>query len=279
MQLASIEDLTKYRASCGAKRIGFVPTMGALHTGHQSLIHLAIAHCDVVIVSIFVNPTQFSPDEDYDQYPRPLDDDLKKCIEWGANAVFTPQKDDVYPESTSANYTPNPNIAEVMCGKSRPHFFYGVCNVVERLFALIKPTHAFFGDKDLQQRVIIEHMVHDLKLNIKIIAAPIARDENGMALSSRNRYLDDAQYNKSLAIFKTLHDACIKARDFAWDSFQIRQFVAAQIEARGLRGDYVEVFRPSTGQIVSGELNKGDYCCVAVFCGDTRLIDNKKLNI
>ena len=122
-------------------------------------------------------------------------------------------------------------------------------------------------------------MVNNLNLNIKIITAPIVRDENGMALSSRNQYLDNAQYKKSLAIFKTLHDASIKARDLAWDSYQIRQFVAAQIEARGLRGDYVEIFRPSTGEVVSGHLNNGDYCCVAVFCGETRLIDNRKLNI
>ena len=279
MQLASIEALTKFRSNCGSKTVGFVPTMGALHAGHQSLIQLAGDHCDVVIVSIFVNPTQFAPHEDFDKYPRELDDDLKKCIEWGANAIFTPQTEDVYPESNHANYIPSPNIAEVMCGKTRPHFFYGVCNVVERLFALVKPTHAFFGDKDVQQRVIIEQMVNNLNLNIKIITAPIVRDENGMALSSRNQYLDNAQYKKSLAIFKTLHDASIKARDLAWDSYQIRQFVAAQIEARGLRGDYVEIFRPSTGEVVSGHLNNGDYCCVAVFCGETRLIDNRKLNI
>ena len=279
MQLASIQALTKFRSSCRSKTEGFVPTMGALHAGHQSLIQLAVNHCDVVIVSIFVNPTQFAPHEDFDQYPRALDDDLKKCIEWGASAIFTPQIEDVYPESTSANYTPSPNIAEVMCGKSRPHFFYGVCNVVERLFALVRPTHAFFGDKDVQQRVIIERMVNDLDLNINIIAAPIVRDENGMALSSRNQYLDNAQYEKSLVIFKTLHDASIKARDLAWGSYQIRQFVAAQIEARGLKGDYVEIFRPSSGEIISGSLKHGDYCCVAVFCGDTRLIDNRKLNL
>ncbi|MEK9727563.1 MAG: pantoate--beta-alanine ligase [Candidatus Margulisiibacteriota bacterium] len=255
--------------------IGFVPTMGALHEGHRSLIQYAKSITPYVVVSIFVNPTQFAPHEDFDQYPRSLDTDLNQCRDWGVDMVFTPSENDIYPNhDRHPNYKPHPAVSTILCGKSRPHFFGGVCNVVERLFSIVKPTHAFFGNKDLQQRVIIEQMVRDLNLNVTIVPCPIIRDENGLALSSRNQYLSKQDYQKALAIPQALNTLKLMIKEKQWNSFQARQFMAAQLEARGLRGDYVEIFRPTESSLVNGDIESGDYCCIAVYCGDVRLIDN-----
>ena len=279
INVESASELKNLRAKFAEKTVGFVPTMGALHEGHQSLIQLALSTCDVVIVSIFVNPTQFAPHEDFNQYPRTLETDLKKCNDWGVDIVFTPTSEDLYPDTYDAHYKPDFKLATIMCGKTRTHFFYGVCNVVERLFRVVKPTHAVFGDKDFQQRMIIQEMINELNLNIHLIIGDTIRDENGLALSSRNTYLNQDDYQKALTIFKTLHDLEINIQNKEWQSFQARQFVAAQLEGRGLKGDYVEIFRPSTKSLVNGDIQKGDYCCVAAFCGEIRLIDNRKLNL
>ena len=274
IEASTAADLAEFRASC-AGTVGFVPTMGALHAGHEALIKTARETCDHVVVSIFVNPTQFAPNEDFASYPRNHEVDIATCMNLGVHALFVPTEDVIYPAGdTNANYEPNPDLASVMCGKSRPHFFYGVCNVVERLFRLVAPTHAFFGDKDLQQRVVIEHMVADLDLGITIVPCPIVRDEKGMALSSRNDYLDDEGYERALNISRALHDARQHVRTSQWSTHRVRQFLAAELEGRGLKGDYVEVFRPASASIVTGEIQPGDYCCVAVVCDTVRLIDN-----
>ena len=189
----------------------------------------------------------------------------------------------MYPDNARKSaYQPSTALTQQLCGLSRPTFFDGVCNVVWRLFDLVQPTHAFFGDKDLQQRVIIQHMVRDLNLSIQIVPCPIVRDANGLALSSRNQYLDAADYKQALSISKTLNEvvelvalnAQFNDDSDHWTTFQVRQYVAARIEAAGLKGEYVEVFRPSTACVVSGAIQSGDYCCVAAICNGTRLIDN-----
>ena len=251
--------------------------MGALHEGHESLILESLGTCNHTIVSIFVNPTQFGPKEDFKDYPRNIDYDQGICEKHGVSAMFVPTETIIYPNGHEANYRPEKTLAESMCGKSRPHFFYGVCNVVERLFNIVRPTHAFFGDKDLQQRVIIEQMVKELELNIQIVGCPIIRDPNGLALSSRNLYLDEAGIEKSCNISRVLHDVSLHVKHSQWSSHRVRQFVASELEGRGLKGDYVEVFRPKTGEIVNGEIAPGDHCCVAAWCDNVRLIDNRLL--
>lgn len=248
--------------------------MGALHDGHTSLIARSVALCDDTIVSIYVNPTQFAPTEDFDDYPRTLVHDQSICEKLGVSAIFIPKEDVIYPDGKKARYAPNDELALIMCGKTRPHFFYGVCNVVERLFGIIEPSHAFFGNKDLQQRVIIEQMVKDLGLPIDIIGCPIIREPSGLAMSSRNIYLDDEALDRSTNISKVLHDVAIHVRNDQWSTHRVRQFVAAELEGRGLKGDYVHVFRPSTGAVVEGDIKPGDHCCVAVWCDSIRLIDN-----
>lgn len=278
MQITTVDGLQAYRSPWTGS-VGFVPTMGALHEGHSALIQHAKHHCDQVIVSIFVNPKQFAPHEDFNQYPRPIQKDLDVCHELGVSAIFTPTVDEIYPPKPRSSdiYTPNHELATIMCGKSRPHFFYGVCQVVQRLFHIVQPTHAFFGDKDLQQQVIIRRMVQDLNLPILIVGAPTIRDANGLALSSRNQYLSSEQYDRALVLFKTLHDTANLTKENNWTSYQIRQFVASQLEARGLKGDYVEIFRPSDGTIVNGHVQPHDHCCVAAYCDTIRLIDNVQL--
>lgn len=273
IRLSTREDVHAFRKSCGGT-LGFVPTMGALHEGHESLIATSVALCDDTMVSIYVNPTQFAPTEDFDDYPRALAQDQSICEKHGVSAIFIPTEDVMYPDGKMARYAPDDQLALIMCGKTRPHFFYGVCNVVERLFGMIEPSHAFFGNKDLQQRVIIEQMVKDLGLPIDIIGCPIIRESNGLAMSSRNAYLDDQARDRSTNISKVLHDVAIHVRVDRWSTHRVRQFVAAELEGRGLKGDYVEVFRPSTGAVVEGEIAPGDHCCVAVWCDSVRLIDN-----
>ena len=273
IELTTEREIDAFRESCTGS-LGLVPTMGALHAGHASLIRQSMASCDNTLVSIYVNPTQFAPHEDFDDYPRSLMHDKEMCQSLGISAVFVPTEAVMYPDGKMARYAPDDQLALIMCGKTRPHFFYGVCNVVERLFGMIEPSHAFFGNKDLQQRVIIEQMVKDLELPIEIIGCPIIRESNGLAMSSRNAYLDDQARDRSTNISKVLHDVAIHVRVDRWSTHRVRQFVAAELEGRGLKGDYVEVFRPTTGCIVDGVIEPGDHCCVAAWCDNIRLIDN-----
>lgn len=200
-----IQDLKKQ----GVK-VGFVPTMGALHEGHMSLIKKSVEMCDKTVVSIFVNPTQFGPSEDLEKYPRTLDADLKLCEEAGVDLVFAPSAVEMYgKENILSNdfltYVVPPFFyVDKLCAKSRPGHFDGVCTVVTKLFNIIQPDYAFFGQKDAQQLVIIKKMVTDLNIPVKIISCPIVRDENGLALSSRNKYLSEEGKKQALALNKIL---------------------------------------------------------------------------
>lgn len=188
------------------KIIGFVPTMGALHEGHESLIKRATEECDAVIVSLFVNPTQFGPNEDFEKYPRQLEQDMEMCKKYGVVAVFSPKPDEMY--SDRANLTmvvPDDFYKNKMCGISRKGHFDGVATVVLKLFNIVQPDCAYFGMKDAQQLFIIKKMVKDLDVQVNVIGCPIVRDEKGLALSSRNAYLSDAAKEKALTISKSLH--------------------------------------------------------------------------
>lgn len=277
IHIESLTQLKEHRCNRSGT-LGFVPTMGALHQGHAALIEASQAKCDQTWVSVFVNPTQFAPHEDFNRYPRQLRKDLEFCKTLGADVVFTPSEATMYPNGDIVpKYIPPLELSQIMCGKTRPHFFNGVCNVVERLFSMVQPTHAFFGNKDLQQRVIIERMVNDLGADIDVIGVPIVRNEAGLALSSRNAYLSEDGHRLASYISMALHDAATHVKKDAWTSHSVRQFIAAELEGRGLKGDYVEIFRPIYGECVSGEINPGDHCCVAFYCDTVRLIDNIQL--
>jgi len=191
-------------------KVGLVPTMGALHEGHLSLIKKSVETCDKTVVSIFVNPIQFAPSEDLDKYPRTLDEDLKLCAEAGADLVFAPTPSEMYGEGNILSndfltYVVPPFFyTDKLCAKSRPGHFDGVCTVVIKLFNIVQPDYAFFGQKDAQQLIIIKKMVKDLNIPVKIIACPTVRDENGLALSSRNKYLSGGGKKEALVLNKIL---------------------------------------------------------------------------
>ena len=218
MLLHNIEELRNNIKNWENKKIGLVPTMGALHQGHLSLIKKAKETCDKVVVSVFVNPIQFGPSEDFDKYPRTLEADLKLCEEAGVDIVFAPSSDEMY---GNGNRLSNDNLTYVcppffyvdkLCGKSRVGHFDGVCTIVLKLFNIVQPDFAFFGQKDAQQVIVIKKMVKDLNVPIEIIQCPIVREESGLALSSRNKYLSEDGRKEALVLSKILNNikACYK---------------------------------------------------------------------
>ena len=209
------EEVKKWRAK--GYKVGLVPTMGALHKGHLSLIKKAKTECDKVVVSIFVNPIQFGPSEDFDKYPRTLEDDMKLCDSEGVDIVFAPNANEMYGGGRLSNDTltyvcPPYFYVDKLCGKSRVGHFDGVCTVVMKLFNIVQPDCAFFGQKDAQQVIIIKKMVDDLNIPIEIIQCPIVREESGLALSSRNKYLSDEGRKDALVLSQILNNikACFK---------------------------------------------------------------------
>ena len=260
------------------KIIGLVPTMGYLHAGHTSLIDIARKRADVVIVSVFVNPTQFAPTEDLDRYPRDFERDLKLCTEHGADAIFAPEPDEMYRPDAST-WVQETMLSRPLCGASRPTFFRGVTTVVSKLFLLAQPDFAVFGLKDAQQLFVIRRMVRDLDFPVEIVAAPLVRDADGLALSSRNRYLSDDERARALSIHRTLLRcrAEILSRGLA----AAPAILAGGREALALAGgkvDYLEV-------LDSGDLEAPDadtrevLLAAAVFFGTTRLIDNELFEV
>lgn len=205
--VSSIQDLQHYIDAYRAqnKTIGFVPTMGALHTGHISLVKTCQQHCDITVVSIFVNPQQFGPNEDFDRYPRTLKNDITLLEAQGVELIFSPETTTLYPDDTTEPTRVHvPVLSTLYCGASRPVFFDGVCTVVSRLFNIVKPDSAFFGEKDYQQVAIIRKMAHDLFMPIHIVGCPIIRETSGLAMSSRNRYLSDIDRPKAASIYAAL---------------------------------------------------------------------------
>ena len=255
--------------------IGLVPTMGSLHSGHLSLIELALAKVDKVIVTIFVNPTQFGPNEDFDNYPRVLEADIKKCQENQVAVVFAPQADELYPDGYST-FVEETALSAGLCGLSRPQHFRGVTTICLKLFNIIQPNCAIFGQKDAQQCAVIRKLVHDLHLNLQIIIAPIVRDPDGLALSSRNTYLSSSQRDEALSLYRSL-----KIAKAMVDEQKIRSVdrVVAEVthqlaQSRRIRVIYVELVNRKTLQ-AAREIHPGhQVLLLATWLDQIRLIDN-----
>lgn len=260
----------------GEKRISLVPTMGALHEGHINLISEAREIGDVLVVSIFVNPTQFGPNEDFTEYPRDLEGDLRKIESLDVDFVFTPNLEEMYPKGFQT-YVEVKELQEHLCGLFRPGHFRGVATVVLKLFNIVKPHIALFGEKDYQQLKIIQRMVKDLDLDVEVSGFPIVREGNGLALSSRNSYLTPDKKERALWISRVLHD--IK-KDFDSGCKDARIMVERGKKALGEAGireiDYLEICDSQTlrSKVV---VESGDLVAVAVRLNRTRLIDNIRL--
>ena len=259
-------------------KIGFVPTMGYLHQGHLSLIRTAKENSDVVVVSIFVNPVQFGPEEDFEKYPRDFEQDEKSAKDAGADIIFYPSVEEMYPEPYFT-YVDVEKITDGLCGRSRPGHFRGVTTVVAKLFLCVKPHTAVFGQKDAQQAAVIRQMVRDLNFDIKIITAPIVREADGLAMSSRNKYLSHEERKEALALYDSLKLAENMVSNGEISAEIIRDAIERRIsEEPHARIDYVELVNAESlepVEIVIGRV----LAAVAVFVGNTRLIDNVVLEV
>ena len=257
------------------KKVGLVPTMGALHAGHASLVKRSVNENEVTVVSVFVNPTQFNDKNDLVKYPRTLDADCKLLEACGATYAFGPSVEEMYPEPDTRQFSYAP-LDTVMEGAFRPGHFNGVCQIVSKLFEAVKPHRAYFGEKDFQQLAIIREMVRQMQFDLEIVGCPIVREEDGLALSSRNARLSAEERENALKISQTL----FKSRTFAATHTvgETLKFVEDAIAAvPGLRLEYFEIVDGNTLQKVDN-WNQTSYVvgCITVFCGDVRLIDNIK---
>ena len=274
--ITNSEELRRALGSRDRSGIGFVPTMGALHAGHRSLVERARRECATVVVSVFVNPTQFNDKTDLKNYPRTPEADLRLLEEVRADYVFMPSVEEVYPEPDTRTFDFG-MIDKVMEGATRPGHFNGVAQVVSRLFDLVKPAKAYFGEKDFQQIAVIREMVRQLRIPVEIIPCPIVRGEDGLALSSRNTLLDTDHRTAAPYIYKVLKAAVEKSHQTTPD--QLAAWVTAQVESNPLlKVIYFQVVDAATMQQVrTWEESPAIQGCIAVQAGDIRLIDNIKL--
>lgn len=254
------------------KIIGFVPTMGALHEGHLSLIHAARKKSDIVVVSIFINPTQFGPTEDFHHYPRDPRGDRAKCRRAGVDFLFMPTTAEMYPQG-HATYVSTERLTEVLCGPFRPGHFRGVTTVVTQLFNIVKPHIACFGQKDYQQSVVIRRMVKDLHLDVKVLVLPTVREPDGVAMSSRNAYLSSQERQAARILYQSLQAGREMILGGEKDPARIRSRLLAAIQKESSRIDYVSICHPETLQEVEKIVGKV-LIALAAWFGQTRLIDN-----
>lgn len=255
--------------------IGFVPTMGSLHAGHMDLIRASKAACDITVASIFVNPMQFGPNEDFDAYPRTLDDDNAKLSDEGADYLFAPTVREMYPNGVNTQVDV-PSLANILCGAARPGHFAGVATVVSKLFNIVQPDHAFFGRKDFQQLAVIRQMVQDLLMPLNIVGVPTGRADDGLALSSRNAYLTESERAVAPALFRCLTGARQRILDGETDFAAIQRDVSQVLTDHGFRVDYVEV-RCAHALSSAGLADRDLVILVAAYLGKARLIDNIEL--
>ncbi len=255
------------------KSVGLVPTMGYLHEGHGSLITKAREQNDKVVVSIFVNPMQFGPKEDLESYPRDLDKDAAFCEKLGADLIFHPEPEEMYHKGFSS-FVDMTVLTEELCGLSRPVHFRGVCTVVNKLFNIVMPDRAYFGEKDAQQLAVIRHMVDDLNMDIEIVGCPIIREKDGLAKSSRNTYLSKEERQAALILSKSVKLAKEMMENGEKDCSKIIFAMKELIETEPLaRIDYVKIVDQLTMQQVQ-MIDRPVLCAIAVYIGKTRLIDN-----
>lgn len=265
------EQVAKARAE--KKTIGFVPTMGALHQGHISLITAAGKECDYIVVSIFVNPAQFAPNEDFDKYPRDIDTDAEICKSEGADLVFAPSVSEMYPDK-NVTWVNVESITKNLCGQSRPTFFRGVTTVCTKLFNIVQPDIAFFGQKDAQQAITIKRMVRDMNMPLNIRVCPIIREPDGLAASSRNRYLSNEERKDALLLNKALTQ-CRQMIEQGQTKSSILIEEIKQLLAKGkfLKPDYISIVDIETVEPID-VISQKALIAVAAQVGTTRLIDN-----
>jgi pantoate--beta-alanine ligase len=260
------------------KSIGLVPTMGYLHEGHLSLVRAAKKHTDVVIMSIFINPLQFGPKEDFEKYPRDLKHDEEAAREAGVDVIFYPSLKDIYPEGY-ATYVTVEKLTGNLCGESRPGHFRGVATVVTKLFNIVKPEVAYFGQKDMQQAMMIKKMASDLNMDIDVKIMPVVREKDGLAMSSRNMYLSDAERRDAPVIYQSLKNAEMLIKNGERDVRKVIRSVEDMIRSRqSARIEYIKLVDAKDlkdAKTITGEIA----LAVAVFFGKTRLIDNVTLMV
>ncbi len=253
--------------------VGLVPTMGYLHEGHKSLIIKAVSENDRVVVSDFVNPTQFGVNEDLDSYPRDLERDAALCQEAGASLIFHPEPEEMY-FADNCTFVDMENLTKGLCGKTRPTHFRGVCTVVSKLFLIVAPDKAYFGQKDAQQLAVIRRMVRDLNFDIAIVGCPIVREEDGLAMSSRNTYLDEKERKAALILHKSLMLGEEMMRQGERNTEVVKNAIVQNIKTEPLaKVDYVEIVDSENLEPVA-EMEHPVLVAMAVYIGNTRLIDN-----
>lgn len=253
--------------------VGLVPTMGYLHEGHASLIKKAVEDNDRVVTSIFVNPTQFAPTEDLESYPRDLEKDSRLCESLGVNLIFHPKPEEMYAPDF-CTWVDMDVLSKTLCGKSRPIHFRGVCTVVSKLFNIVTPDRAYFGQKDAQQLAIIRRMVRDLNMDIEIVGCPIVREEDGLAKSSRNTYLNEEERKAALVLSQSIFLGQKMVREGETDAAKIKAAMTEKIQSEPLaRIDYVEIVDGLSMQPVD-TVKSPTLAAIAVYIGKTRLIDN-----
>ncbi len=256
------------------KTIGFVPTMGALHEGHLSLVRAARLDNDIVVVSIFVNPLQFGPHEDFERYPRDLEGDSEKLRKEGVDILFFPDMKEMYP-SDFRTYVEVQGLSEKLCGAFRPGHFRGVATVVTKLFNIVKPSRAYFGAKDYQQTVIIKRLVNDLNMDIEVIVCPTVRESDGLAMSSRNLYLNPEERKAALVIYRTLQEVAGLIKKGERDAGALKMWMLKALGSEPLVSsiDYAGIYDPESLEEVS-EIKGRVLIAIALRIGQTRLIDN-----
>ncbi len=280
--LRTVRELAHFVASRGSGTVGFVPTMGMLHDGHLSLVHLAARETQTVVVSIFVNPTQFGPNEDFHKYPRSLERDLQTLRGQGASAVFAPDVAEMYPASTgtgAGTMVHVSGVSETLCGPFRPGHFDGVATVVNKLLHAVGPCRAYLGRKDFQQLAVIRRMVADLFLPVQVVGAPTVRDPDGLAMSSRNAYLSGAERDRALGIARGLRAAHQAFELGERDAETLRAAAIVHIAPIASSIEYVSVADPESLALLEGDVSDCALLAVAIRIGTTRLIDNLELGV
>ena len=280
-----LQTIKETRQACATARetaakhttFGLVPTMGALHEGHLSLIREAKKQCDIVVATIFVNPTQFGPNEDFSCYPRTFASDCALLEADGVDILFAPAVEEIYPTGTSRTFIEVPGISDRLDGRSRPGHFRGVATVVAKLFHIVSPDFAYFGQKDAAQVAILRAMVKDLNFPLELVVCPTVRDSDGLALSSRNQYLSPDERTHALALSQSLSIATTMASEGTHNTAQLKSAICQHLQrSPALKIDYVEIVDPTTLEPIS-DLQAGALIAVAAWVGKTRLIDNALL--
>lgn len=276
--MRAVQSVKEVRESLSSPRksgqvTGLVPTMGALHAGHIKLIETARTECGFVVVSIFVNPLQFGPGEDYARYPKALAQDLEICNRIGADLVFNPSVEEMYPVPP-LTFTEVTRVSEHLCGASRPGHFRGVATVVLKLLNIVQPDRAYFGEKDMQQLVVIGRMVRDLNVPVTIVGVPTVRESDGLALSSRNQYLNPEQRKAAPVLYRALQEAQKQVRSGEKNPAKVREAALAVLhEEPAIKVEYLEIVDPEEIQPVS-TIQAPVRIAAAIWLGATRLIDN-----